>query len=135
MPHSLVIVVSDHVRDQLEPFADWGETNDANAKFDWYEVGGRFNGYLKLKAPRRRGFVARLFGAGFMMHVNRAKKSEVDIEQIQKNIPAAILKDGIWHEGPFDHGPEVNAKWRDDFLAVFDTVADDDLLTAVDCHS
>ena len=130
MAHGLLMVVGDKVDKQLKSFKD--------KKFDWYEMGGRFDGYFRLKVPKQRGFIASIFGASPIVNVNKARKSEVDIKQVKKGCPVAILVDGQWHEIPiaYDtnlHNPNVK-KWRKKFSSLFDKVKDDELLTAIDFH-
>ena len=33
-----------------------------NGKFDWFKVGGRFDGYLKIRESRQPSFLGKLFG-------------------------------------------------------------------------
>lgn len=131
MAHGLLIVVGEKVDKQLKPFKD--------KKFDWYEVGGGWDGYFRLKIPKQRGFIARIFGASPIVNVNQARKSEVDVKQVKKGCPVAILVDEQFHEIPiaYDsklHNPNAK-KWRKKFFSLFDKVKDDVLLTAIDYHN
>lgn len=110
-------------------------TSNPQAQYDYYKIGGRFDGYLELLRPRPLGFLGRLFGAKPKSRVNVARKSEVDLEAIRKDPPAALLLDGEWHECPISTDPEVLAEWDARFTELFDSIAPDALLTVVDVHS
>lgn len=110
-------------------------TSNPQAQYDYYKIGGRFDGYLELLHPRPPGLLGRLFGAKAKSRVNLARKSEVDLEAIRNDPPAALLLDGQWHECPISTDPETLTEWNVRFARMLDAIAPDALLTVVDVHS
>lgn len=112
----------------------WSRENP-NGKFDWYEVGGRFSGYLQLKESRTPSFFGRIFGKKQARRVNKALKGEVVIEAVLEEPPTAILLNGAWVElGWGDDAPSED-QWRQQFSERFKLISDDQQLTVVDIHS
>lgn len=110
-------------------------TSNPDARFDWYEVGGRFNGYLPLRKAPPVSWWRRLLGRRATAGVNRALKRDVNGETLLANPPAAILVDGQWHECPITNDPAQVAAWRKQFSVLFQSVPDEAMLTVVDVHS
>lgn len=110
-------------------------TDNPDGKYDWYEVGGRFSGYLRLKSPLRPTGWRRLFGARAKEQVNQALKKDVNVDAILSDPPAALLNSGEWHEQPFDSSAEASEEWRRRFSQLFSAIPDDAPLTAMDLHS
>ena len=131
----LLVAGEGKILDLLEPFADYGgEGTNANAKFDWFQVGGMFKAGLPLKQPRK---IKRFFGL-FTSSASRviiAKKSEVDLQDLLKAPPHAFLFDGRWSEHKLLPDDEEAAKWRVELERRFQEIQDDTTLTVVDCHS
>ena len=96
-------------------------TYNKNAKWDWYEVGGRWSGY---------------FGKDVVVKGKDAKRFFLD----KNKIPFAILsKDGKWHEkGRMGWWAMVSGDkgdaWAAEAEAVIGSFGDDDTIVAVDCH-
>lgn len=101
----------------------YGYMHNPNAKWDWYELGGRWKNNLPLK---RGG------------HANDALWCEVDVAKLE--IPFAVLKHGKWHEkGKMGWWAMVSNEKADDVWdkEVKQLVADIDPDTPVyiyDCH-
>ncbi len=110
-------------------------TENPQSKFDWYEVGGRFSGYLRLVHPVQATWWQRLLGRGPTDRANRARKADVDVGAILADPPAALLFGASWHECPFTDDEEQLAEWRRTFGSVFEAVPADAVLTVVDVHS
>lgn len=98
-------------------------TYNPKSKWDWYTIGGRWNGGLKLLSGEL---------------VNEAYASEIDWSY---NIPFAfITPDGEWNEkGEMGWcGCVSNEKkevdWEAEFKDFIDNLDDDVLVTVVDCH-
>lgn len=110
-------------------------TSNPRATFDWYEIGGRLNGFLRMREAVPPSWFARLLGRRGTGAVNRARKREVNTEVLLADPPAALLVDGQWHECPITKDQAQVAAWRQQFTALFESVPDDALLTVVDMHS
>jgi hypothetical protein len=134
--HTLLLVIGDGIDDQLVPFAGWGDNEDnPEAKFDWYEIGGRWKGFLQLRAPRLQ---KRLFG--FLAprkesRTNTARKHEIDSDALLADPPAAVLFRGQWHEGPIQLDGPPDVEWASQFRNIYNQIPDDAQLTIVDIHS
>jgi hypothetical protein len=112
----------------------WSTTNP-QAMFDWYEIGGRFNGYLRLREAVPPSWWDRLLGRRAAAGVNRAPKRDVASEPLLANPPTALLLEGQWHLCPITRDKAEVAAWRKQFAALFRAIPDDATLTAVDVHS
>jgi len=62
-----------------------------NARLDCYEVGGRWDGFLQLRSPRRLRRFFGLISAGSTCRVSSARKIEVDQHALLTDPPAAFL--------------------------------------------
>lgn len=99
-------------------------TYNPNSKWDWYGVGGRWNGALITKAGN---------------HLNRALVKDVDWSKT--NIPFAFVDNiGKWFEkgemgwwGCVSNAKEEDA-WNKEFKKFLDNLSEDTLVTIVDCH-
>ncbi len=123
----------------------WKTTND-NAKWDWYKIGGRFRGKLKLKVPHKAPLYT---GWEFENDndYNYLKKEGCcdqayshEVENLDEFVPFAIVKDGEWHErGEMGWWCSVaNEKdldvWKIEVRSLLENLPGDTLLTVVDCH-
>ena len=131
--HGMCLVVGEKPELLLEKYADWA--TDQGGKFDWFEIGGRFKGYLKLKSPRPVGALKRLFGGRPITEVNQATKQEIDQAAIKANTPTAIIFEGEWLECPLTSEQSALEDWSRTFQTVFERIPSDVLLTVVDFHS
>lgn len=109
-------------------------TYNPNSKWDWYCVGGRWNGFLVLKERKEDGSI---------IEVNEAYFDEIDWDYMKEwnRIPFCFVnEDGEWYEkgemGWF--AITVNEMeedtWRATFEEYINTVEDDCLVTVVDFH-
>src|ERR1051325_6683534 len=64
----------------------WWDESNPGGKFDWFAVGGRFDGMLPVRA------------AGGPRRANQARRGEVDEDDLFADPPAALLVNGEWHE-------------------------------------
>jgi hypothetical protein len=135
--HTYLLVAGDRkIPEMLEPFADYdGEGNNPDARFDWFEIGGRFAAALPLKNPRRLRRFFGLLPAGFTSNATAARKSEVDHEALLADPPAALLFRGQWLSSPIVLEGRLPEAWRSQFASAFAQIPDETLLTIVDCHS
>lgn len=90
------------------------ERTNPNAKWDWWTVGGRYDGKLD--------------GSNC--------KQKKDVECAVTSF--ALLWDGKWYErgemGWFASVSNENDNWAEDFKKLYDTIPGDKWLTVVDCH-
>lgn len=105
-----------------------------NSKWDWYCVGGRWNGFLVLKERKEDGSI---------IEVNEAYFNEIDWDYMKEwnRIPFCFVdEDGEWYEkgemGWFAITTNEMAEdtWRTSFEDYINTVKDDCLVTVVDFH-
>ncbi len=101
----------------------WTDENP-HGKYDWYEIGGRFRGYLKLNDK-----------TGPPKGVAQAYKKDVFEEPILENPPAAVLCNGNWEECPYASDPDILKQWRKSFATLYRSIPEDCRLTVVDLHS
>ena len=137
-------------------------TYNPNSKWDWYQIGGRFNGIFELteeeKNKIRRWWEINIYDAPLKegeekdkylfynpkYYERRYKDAETDIK-IQETIKffAVITPDGKWH-APSNMGwwactdgePEDELKWDLEFYDRFiePNLNSDLICTVVDCH-
>lgn len=178
----------------------YGYWKNPNAKWDWYSLGGRWNGFFKLKTgakgtagnaawgcdPARKGWADQAkkkdidfdtmiadavvraeerwdkmlaeqaeaeFGGTYVTPemANRAlfwigaepgmTKTEY-LNNARKNACTtfAVLKDGVWYERG-DMGwwgcvsnEKKGCNWNDEFMALFDEIENNELISVFDCH-
>ncbi|HEX6985608.1 MAG TPA: hypothetical protein VF170_09535, partial [Planctomycetaceae bacterium] len=131
--HSLLLVVGDDVHAQLSRFADWNASGtNSETKFDWYRIGGRWDGYLRLRSPRAKRRLFGLLAPRVESQVNVAKKREIDTATLLASPPSAVLIGGKWSEAPIRFEEAPDESWRHRFFEIFDRVPDDATLTVVD---
>lgn len=109
-------------------------TYNPNAKWDWYCVGGRWNGFLVLKERKDDGSI---------IEVNEAYFNEIDWDYMKEwnRIPFCFVdEDGEWYEkgemGWFAITTNEVDKdtWQETFNEYLSTVEDECLVTVVDFH-
>lgn len=109
-------------------------TYNPNAKWDWYCVGGRWNGFLVLKERKEDGSI---------IEVNEAYFNEIDWDYMKEwnRIPFCFVnEDGEWYEkgemGWFaiTTNEMEEDTWRATFEEYINTVEDECLVTVVDFH-
>lgn len=111
----------------------WSTANP-EAMFDWYTVGGRFSGYLRLLTPRQQSFLGRLLGRKETDRVDSARKREVFAAPLLEEPPSALVADCIWLEQGWGKDALSKERWREQFAERFEQVPDDAQLTVVDIH-
>lgn len=119
-------------------------TENPNSKWDWYVVGGRWAGMLKLKdgivgIPPNFSYgweekeKKKIIDANM---VDIARKSQ--ISNIDNITCFVFLKDGVWHEkgemGWFACVTDEKTDWEDQFKKLVRELPEDSLITIVDCH-
>ncbi len=101
----------------------YGYMYNPNAKWDWYELGGRWAGAVPLKT-----------GGG----ANKSNFGNVDIQKL--STPFVVLKNGVWHEkGQMGWwGITKNEKsddaWDKEVKTLIADIAPDTPIYIYDCH-
>ena len=78
----------------------------------------------------------------FKYGIEKGATREQHIEDARKNACTtfAVLKDGVWYErGEMGwwgcvSNEKKGCNWRDEYMALFDEIGDDELLSVYDCH-
>ena len=141
--------IEDFEQSEIGPDGEVYSTSNPNSKWDWYEVGGRWPGMLKLKqgvtpiAPVN-------FSWGWMREPEEMQKVlsencadiafKKDIANLDEIVCFALLKDGKWYERgqmgwwaiASDEKPDD--VWDAEFKKLVSELPDDTLITIVDCH-
>ena len=112
----------------------WSTANP-DSKFDWFERGGRFKGFLRLKVAVQPSGFWRLLGARAKDRVDHARKKDIDAAPLLAEPPAAVFVDSVWHECPITSDPAELERWRLRFAELFGSIGDESLLTVMDMHS
>lgn len=121
--------ISNFDAESITPDGGVYSTSNPNAKWDWYSLGGRWEGLLLLKDGSR---------------VDQAKKKDIDIDKMRKReegfLTFAFLKDGKWYEqgemgwwGIVSNEKDKD-KWQEEFDKLIDSVDQDTLLSVYDVH-
>lgn len=90
-------------------------TYNPNSKWDWYEVGGRWNGFYKTRDGET---------------VNQCLIGELDYNDDMSTY-AVLTPDGEWYEKDEDNPNSWYNSYYNDFIAAY---PDDYMITAVDIH-
>ncbi len=151
MSHFTVIVIGDNPEEQLAPFNEELQVEkveedgdeywrNPDAKWDWYQLGGRWTGYFKL-LPGKTGATGR---PGLFTHpaengtADQCRKGDIDPASV--SAPFAVVKDGMWYQrGELgwwaivsdDKGEDA---WGVEFRELWDSLPDDTLVSMYDCH-
>jgi hypothetical protein len=122
-------------------------TYNPDSRWNWYQVGGRWRGYFKLK----QGATGQLGEAGAFdnepLHdADIARAGDIDWQAMREHARQAsvatyaVLHDGTWHaRGDMDWFGISNdimtyAEWDKEFSELVDSLDPDDEVTVVDCH-
>ena len=121
---------------EVEPYEEDGQmiTYNPNSKWDWYSIGGRWDGFLILKERDEEGEV---------IETNQALFNEIDWNYMfEHRFPpfCFVDTDGQWNEKgemgwwgvTFDEKPDTT--WEDIFKEYLKTVEDNCLVTVIDFH-
>jgi hypothetical protein len=108
------------------------------SKWDWYVLGGRWSGLIKLKEGANgksgQGSLVMQNEAG----IDQAKKG--DIANFDELITFAVLKDGEWFErGEMGwwgivHDQKDEELWENELKKMVQGLPDDTLISIFDCH-
>ena len=106
-----------------------------NSKWDWYSLGGRWSGLIKLKQGKS-GTVGEsgVFGNG--VGIDQAIKG--DIANFYNLVTFAVLKDGKWYErgemGWWGIVSNEKDEWESELKKLVQGLPDDTLISIYDCH-
>lgn len=126
--------------DAWKKVLDWGYKLDENenllstynpdSKWDWYVIGGRWNGFLHYKGVE----------PGFA-ETNEAYIHELDMDYLLKHVPFCfVTEDGEWREkGEMGWWGSVNNEqpensWKQQFVDYVKSLDESCLVTVVDFH-
>ena len=125
----------------------WHNCNDDNAKWDYYTMGGRYRGRLKLKEPDPSAplYSGWQYGEDKDYVLLKAEgycdQAQVkDVANLDDFVPFAVVKDGEWYErGEMGWWAQVSnekadADWDAEVKALLKDLSGDTLLTVFDCH-
>jgi hypothetical protein len=135
--HTCVLVADDRdIYDALAAYTNYdGEPIKPTSKWDFFGIGGRYEGALPLMKPRKLRRLLGLIPAGETCYVSVAKKSEIDQEAFLKEPPVALFFRDVLYECPLFAEGEALSKWQTRFRERFATIPDDTTLQIVDAHS
>lgn len=135
--HTCVLVADDRdIYEALDRFTNYNhEDEKPDSRWDFFGIGGRFEGALPLKQPRQLRCLFGLLSAGQTSHVSVAKKSEIDQQAFLADPPAALFFRDQLFECPLFAEGEALAKWQAEFRQRFADIPDDTTLQIVDAHS
>jgi hypothetical protein len=135
--HACILVADDgNIYEVLDHFANYdGASSNPEAKFDYFGIGGRFEGALPLKQPRKLRKFLGLLPTGRTTRVSVARKSEVDQHAFLAEPPVGLFFRGKLYECPLFAEGEALTRWQDEFRRRFAEIPDDTLLQIVDAHS
>ena len=135
----------------------WNTSND-DARWDWYQIGGRYRGLLKLREgaePVKPLYVDEFYashifgGEGFryrkdtedLLKENRCDQAyRRDVINLDDITPYVVVKDGKWHErgemGWFAIASNEKEEdvWEMEVRKLLENIPNDELLTVFDCH-
>jgi hypothetical protein len=134
--HTCILVADQrNIYEVLDRFASYDDDPPKpEAKWDYFGIGGRFNGRLLLKRPRIRRFLGWI-PVGWSLRASVAKKCEIDQEALLKSPPAALFLRDTLYQCPVFPTEEAAARWDAEFRERFAEIPDDTILQIVDAHS
>ncbi len=130
---------------ELDDDGGYMSTYNPKSKWDWYSIGGRWKGILRIKPGADSG----IQGEGSWTNadedyeatqVDSALKKDVDWEhpEMKDFCLYALLDDNGWHEkgemGWFGISTNEVQDWESEFKKLLDAIPDDARITVVDCH-
>ena len=115
----------DYEPEMIDEEGNLYSTYNPDSRWDWYEVGGRWNGLLEVNGMKK----------------NSARLN--DVQNLERILTFAVItRDGKWHAkgkmgwfGMSDATAEEELRWAENYQKQFMAGAEDDLfVTIVDCH-
>jgi hypothetical protein len=139
-------ILADWVGGEAGPDGDWGFYRNPNAKWDWFMLGGRWQGKLRLHAGRSgKSGECSWTNDGEPEDPNafdQAEAGDIDWAATRQELtPFAVLKDGEWHEqGEMGwwgqvRDPKADAAWETEVDALLKDLPPETLVSVYDCHT
>jgi hypothetical protein len=131
------LAIEDHEPEEVGPDGEVYSTYNPKSKWDWYQLGGRWSGMIKLKEGKE-GVIG---SPGLGVHevgIDQAKKG--DIANFDEINTFAVLKDGEWYSrGKMGWWAMVSDEkdeeaWDSEFKKLIEGLPDDTLISIYDCH-
>jgi len=136
--HACVLVADDgEIYELLNRFARYDEDEEKpDALWDYFGIGGRFEGALPLKKRRLRRFLG-VIPVGWSSEASIARKYEVDCDRFLHDAPVVGLYfRGELHMCPFTLTDDAAiASWQQKFRLMFAEIPEDSTLRIIDAHS
>lgn len=113
-------------------------TSNPKSKWDWYQLGGRWSGMIKIKDGTKSGIKGESGVFGNEIGIDQAVKG--DINNLDELKTFAVIKDGEWYEkGSMGWwGISTNDKaqemWDEEIVKLLSDVPDYELISIYDCH-
>lgn len=135
--------LADYEEDQITSEGGVLSTYNPKSKWDWYKLGGRWTGSLKLKDGRSGitgtpGLMTNNANKGFC---DQARLQDIDFDNMGNDFSVfAVLKDGKWYErgemgwwGCVFNEKEKD-KWQEEFNKLLKSLPENTLISIYDCH-
>lgn len=112
-------------------------TYNPKSKWDWYSLGGRWSGLIKLKEGAK-GIEGESGAFGNETGIDQARKG--DIANLDEIRTFAVIKDGEWYErGEMGwwacvSNEKAEEEWENEFRKLLEGLPDDTLISIYDCH-
>ncbi len=135
--HTCVLVADEgNIYVVLDRFTNYEhEQPKPDSRWDYFGIGGRFEGALPLRQPRKLRRFFGLLPAGETSQVSVAKKAEVHAESFLADPPAALYFRGKLYECPLDADADGLKRWQEEFRKLYADIPDETKLQIVDAHS
>ena len=125
--------------DDIDDKGNLYSTFNPKAQWDWYQLGGRWSGLIKLREDATTdGIVGQSGVFGNEPGIDQALKG--DIDNLNELKTFALLKHGKWHEkgsmgwwGTSSDNKD-EGKWDKKIEELLADVSDDTLISIYDCH-
>lgn len=113
-------------------------TRNPKSKWDWFVLGGRWSGMIKLKDGS-----SGINGCGSLLMQNEPgidQAAKSDIANIDELVTFALLKDGQWYErGEMGwwgvaHDEKDEDLWKTQFNKLIEGLPNETLISIFDCH-
>lgn len=116
-------------------------TYNPDSKWDWWVIGGRWDGVMASKPPIGGGIGGFNFGEKFHTpHRNACTLQEFKVDYKDRLGFAQVTPDGSWHErgqiGWFGtaSGEKKETEWKDEVKSLLFSLPDDCMVVGVDAH-
>lgn len=114
----------------------WGYWGNPNAKWDWYQMGGRWYGYFQLLDGKSGILGERSLVVSFSEQsqvADSALKKDINWDKKSDYVTYAILHEGEWYEDNLLGAP-LGGDWQEFWINFVDRLPPTTRLTVFDCH-